>query len=94
MNRTTFPTPAPAARGHAHRASYLVLFGDQNTPRAALFNTDEQLMAEMIGDDGYAVDSLVRSGTVCAAPAPAMLAAIGTLDRGVDPSRVRCIALG
>ncbi len=77
-----------------HRARYLVLFGDEEAPRAALFDTHEQLLAEMIGDDGYNVDNLIRASSACAPPRPAMLDAIEALDRDADTARARCFRLG
>jgi len=94
-----FPERATSARhdsrnqqGNAeHRARYLVLFGDEDAPRAALFDTHERLLAEMIGDEGYNVDNLVRASSACAPPSPAMLEA---LDHGGDTARARCFRLG
>ena len=77
-----------------HRARYLVLFGDEEAPRAALFDTQERLLAEMIGDDGYNVDNLVRASSACAPPCPAMLDAIEALDSDADTARARCFWLG
>jgi hypothetical protein len=90
---------APSARNQQHgtpehRASYLVLFGDEEAPRAALFDTEERLLAEMIGDDGYNVDNLVRASSACAPPCPAMLDAIEALDADADTARARCFKLG
>ncbi|SRR5258706_10907436 len=88
-------TSAPHPEGtHEHRARYLVLFGDECAPRAALFDTDERLLAEMIGDDGYNLDNLVRASSACAPPCPAMLDAIEALDHGADTARARCFRLG
>ena len=77
-----------------HRARYLVLFGDEEAPRAALFDTHEKLLAEMIGDDGYNVDNLIRASSACAPPRPAMLDAIEALDHGADTAHARCFRLG
>lgn len=77
-----------------HRARYLVLFGDEEAPRAALFDMHERLLAEMIGDEGYNVDNLVRASSACAPPRPAMLDAIEALDREADIARARCFRLG
>ena len=79
---------------HQHRARYLVLFGDEEAPRAALFDMHERLLAEMIGYEGYNVDNLVRSSSACAPPCPAMLDAIEALDRDADMARARCFKLG
>jgi hypothetical protein len=77
-----------------HRARYLVLFGDEEAPRAALFDINERLLAEMIGDEGYNVDNLVRASSACAPPRPAMLDAIEALDHDADTARARCFRLG
>ena len=77
-----------------HHARYLVLFGDEEAPRAALFDIQERLLAEMIGDDGYNVDNLVRASSACAPPCPAMLDAIVALDGAVDTTGARCFKLG
>ena len=77
-----------------HRARYLVLFGDEEAPRAALFDTHERLLAEMIGDEGYNVDNLVRASSACAPPRPAMLDAIEALDGDADTAQARCFRLG
>jgi hypothetical protein len=77
-----------------HRARYLVVFGDEEAPRAALFDIHERLLAEMIGDEGYNVDNLIRASSACAPPRPAMLDAIETLDREADTARARCFRLG
>ena len=82
-----------AQRTAEHFARYLVLFGDEEAPRAALFDTHERLLAEMIGDDGYNVDNLVRSSSACAPPCPAMLDAIEALDREADTATARCFKL-
>lgn len=98
MKITQHPERAASARheqGTAeHRARYLVLFGDEEAPRAALFDRQERLLAEMIGDDGYNVGNLVRASSACAPPRPAMLDAIEALDRDADTARARCFRLG
>jgi hypothetical protein len=43
-------------------ARYLLLFGSKESPRAALFDHEERLLAEMIDEDGFLVDSLLRQG--------------------------------
>jgi hypothetical protein len=77
-----------------HRARYLVLFGAAEAPRAALFDIHERLLTEMIEDDGYIVDNLVRASTACAAPRPAMVDAIEAIDRDADLAGARCFRLG
>jgi len=77
-----------------HRARYLVLFGDEDAPRAALFDMHERLLAEMSDDEGYNVDNMVRASSACAPPCPAMLDAIEALDHDADTARARCFRLG
>jgi hypothetical protein len=77
-----------------HRARYLVLFGDEEAPRAALFDTHERLLAEMFADEAHNVDNLVRASSACAPPRPAMLDAIEALDGDADTARARCFRLG
>lgn len=77
-----------------HSARYLVLFGDERAPRAALFDTEERFLAEMVGEDAMAVDDLVRASSACAPPCPAMVHAIEALDHDADLARARCFRLG
>ena len=98
MENKTLSVRAASARhaqaGSEHHARYLVLFGNDEAPRAALFDTDERLLAEMIGDDGYNVGNLVRASSACAPPCPAMLDAIEALDSAADTTTARCFKLG
>jgi hypothetical protein len=93
--RQSHEAPRPRARHtpSQYNARYLVLFGDADAPRAALFDGSERLMTEMIGDDGYIVDSLVRSSTACAPPCPAMVDAIEAIDRSAARAGARCFRL-
>ncbi len=78
----------------SHTASYLILLGPASAPRALLFSSEHRYMAEMIDDDGMLVDTLLKSGRVCARPRSLSLEAVtrsGTADIGDD---VRCFALG
>ena len=96
-NKTLSERAASARHAQAsseHHARYLVLFGNDEAPRAALFDTDERLLAEMIGDDGYNVDNLVRASSACAPPCPAMLDAIEALPGAGDTASARCFKLG
>lgn len=85
-----------AARRDArpHHARYLVLFGTEDSPRAALFDVEKHLMTEMMDADGYIVERLVSLGVPCAPPAPAALQTLmsSTLPDGCQ--FVRCFALG
>ncbi len=47
-------------------AKFLVLFDD--TTRALLFDRDQSLLGEVIEEDGFIVDSLLRSATECPLP--------------------------
>lgn len=78
-----------------HRARFLVLYGATGAPRAALFDINERLLAEMVdADDSYMVDNLVRASTACAPPRPAMLDAIEAVHRDADLASARCFRLG
>ena len=90
----TESAPEPAELPTEHHARYLVLFGDDEAPRAALFDTHERLLAEMIEADGYIVANLVRASSACAPPRPAMVDAIEALDADADLARARCFRLG
>lgn len=93
QNRFSSSAAAQTSRAPQHSASYLVLFGDAQTPRAALFDRRERLLAEMIGDDGYAVDTLVNASSACAPPCPAMVDAIEALDPQAELEGARCFRL-
>ena len=54
-------------------AKFLVLLND--TPRALLFDGDRQLLGEVIEEDGFIVDRLLRSASECPCPDDAMLRA-------------------
>lgn len=61
-------------RMKAH-ARFLVLF--DTARRALLLDGDQRLLGEVIEDDGFIVDTLLRSARVCALPmVPLMLASI------------------
>ena len=86
--------PAPAhPRPLNNAAHFLVLFGDNDAPRAALFDRQRRLMSELVGDDGFVVDTLVQHSTACAPPCPAIGDAITRLDRHADVSLARCFRL-
>ena len=77
-----------------HNARYLVLFGTQDLPRAALLDVEKHLMTEMMDADGFIVERLVSLGVPCAPPAPA---ALQTLMSSTPPDEcqfVRCFSLG
>ena len=80
----------PAPR---YSASYLVLFGNSTAPRAALFDDHERLLAEMIGDDGYAIDTLINASGYSAPPRPAMVDAIEALDPQAELEGAACFRL-
>jgi len=49
-------------------ARYLLLFGTKESPRAVLFDEEERLLAEMIDEDGFLLDSLLREGRAVRPP--------------------------
>lgn len=66
-------------------ARFLVLLDD--VPRALLFDRDRQLLGEVIEDDGFIVESLLRGAEKCTPHGESML-------HGVAPQQpVRCFAL-
>ena len=76
-----------------HNARYLVLFGSETSPRAALLDEEKHLMTEMLDADGFIVERLVRLGVACSPPAPA---ALKTLMSSSDPDEyqfVHCFSL-
>ena len=85
-----------AARGdlRPHNARYLVLFGTEDSPRAALFDVEKHLMTEMMDADGFIVERLVSLGVPCAPPAPAALQTLMSSTLPHEYTFVRCFALG
>jgi len=84
-------------------AKYLLLFGSKDSPRAVLFDEQECLLAEMIDEDGFLVDSLLREGKavkpsskLVAAVAQALRACARQLARTGQRAdlHLRCFALG
>lgn len=53
---------------------FLLLLDD--APRALLFDSRSCLLGEVIEEDGFIVDSLLRNATRCPAPSESMLQAI------------------
>ena len=66
-------------------ASFLVLVDD--SPRALLFDRDSRLLGEVIEDDGFIVESLLRSAEQCPPPSESMVREVG------PQPPVRCFAL-
>jgi hypothetical protein len=57
------------------RAKFLVLF--DTAPRALLLDGDQRLLGEVIEDDGFIVDTLLRTAMACALPMlPLLLASM------------------
>lgn len=48
------------------RARFLVLLGTE--PRALLLDSDQRLLGEVIEDDGFIVDTLLRTAKACSLP--------------------------
>jgi hypothetical protein len=84
-------------------ARYLLLFGSKESPRAALFDHEERLLAEMIDEDGFLVDSLLRQGRAVR-PTSKLVAAVSQALRACARQmagngaradlHLRCFALG
>lgn len=70
-------------------AKFLLLLNA--TPRALLFDGDQQLLGEVIEEDGFIVDSLLRSASECPCPGDDMLRAVVPPPSTDHP--VRCFKL-
>ncbi len=68
---------------------FLVLLNDK--PRALLFDGQQQLLGEVIEEDGFIVDSLLRSACECPCPDSTMLSNVVPPPSPAD--RVRCFEL-
>lgn len=68
---------------------FLVLLDD--APRALLFDSQQQLLGEVIEEDGFIVDSLLRSASECPCPEDGMLRAV--IPPPAPSDRVRCFEL-
>ena len=77
-----------------HSARYLVLFGTEDSPRAALLDVDKHLMTEMMDADGFIVERLVLLGMPCAPPAPAALQTLMSSSLPDESQVLRCFSLG
>ena len=55
-------------------AKFLVLL--DAAQRALLFDSQRQLIGEVIEEDGFIVDSLLRSASVCPSPSDSMLSMV------------------
>ena len=71
------------------QAKFLVLLDD--APRALLFDSQRRLLGEVIEEDGFIVDSLLRSASECSRPDDAMLGAVVPPPFPQQP--VRCFEL-
>jgi hypothetical protein len=102
--------PKNAAMTKNNCARYLLLFGSKESPRAVLFDDQERLLAEMIDEDGFLVDSLLRAGRAVRPPSK-LVAAVSqalracakqvrrsgsapTASPAADDLHLRCFALG
>ena len=84
-------------------AKYLLLFGSKEAPRAVLFDDEHRMLAEMIDEDGFLVDSLLREGRAVRPPSKLVAAvaqALRACAKQVARSgasvdlHLRCFALG
>jgi hypothetical protein len=55
-------------------AKFLVLLDD--VPRALLFDGEQRLLGEVIEEDGFIVESLLRSASECPCPDHSMLSSV------------------
>ena len=68
---------------------FLLLLDD--TPRAFLFDGQWRFLGEVIEDDGFVVDSLLRSASACPSPADDMLSFVVPPPSPQQP--MRCFEL-
>jgi len=68
---------------------FLLLLDD--TPRALLFDSQQRLLGEVIEEDNFIVDSLLRSASPCPCPGGRMLRAV--VPPPAPRDRVRCFEL-
>ena len=71
------------------RAKFLLLLDD--LPRAFLFDGQRQFLGEVIEDDGFIIDSLLRSASACHALADDMLSVVVPPPAPQQP--MRCFEL-
>jgi len=74
-------------------ASYVMLFGADDGPRAALFDAELRFMIEMIEFDRIAMDHLLDAKVACPPPSPNMLDAVARLEPRAGLTPVRCFRL-
>lgn len=72
--------------GHA---KFLVLL--DTTPRALLLDGDQRLLGEVIEDDGFIVDTLLRTAKACALPLLPLL--LASMMPPVVGGAMRCFEL-
>ena len=68
---------------------FLLLLDD--APRALLFDGQQKLLGEVIEEDGFIVDSLLRSASECPCPDAGMLRAV--VPSPAPNDRMRCFEL-
>jgi hypothetical protein len=72
------------------KSKFLVLL--DGVPRACLFDSERRLVGEVIDDDGFIVETLLRTATPCPPESDALLRAISPPPPPGEPSR--CFELG
>ena len=79
----------PSIAGMNSSPKFLVLF--DGATRALLFDRDQKLVGEVIEDDGFIVEGLLRSASECPCPDDTMLHAVVPPPSPAD--RMRCYEL-
>ena len=74
-------------------AQYVMLFGEDEEPRAALFDAELRFMTEMIEFDQVGMDCLLNAKLACVPPSPSMLDDVVKLAAGTFSAPVRCFKL-
>lgn len=74
-------------------ARYVMLFGADEEPSAALFDAELRFMTEMIEFDRVGMDYLLDAKLACPPPSPSMLDAVAKLAPRESMAPVRCFKL-
>ena len=71
------------------RARFLVLLDAE--PRALLLDSDQRLLGEVIEDDGFIVDTLLRTAKACSLPMPPLV--LANMPPPMASGAMRCFEL-
>ena len=74
-------------------ALYVMLFGEDEEPRAALFDAELRFMTEMIEFDQVGMDCLLDAKVACVPPSQTMRDDVVKLAPGAGSALMRCFKL-